>query len=433
LRTDYPKILFLDSTLHNNNGTGITLTNLFLNWPKESLFMLADKSVGELEHNCLDANLFILTNEEHDHKFPFNMFKKRITENDVKIGIEKKIARTGKSLGKGSDRTKIIAILKNKLLSLYSKMGLEYYFLRLKLSDKLNNWIEEIKPDYLYVLLSNRHSIIFAENVYHKYHIPIIIHIMDDWPATIGKTTLFPSFWNKKINSDFKRLLSYSYKRIAISQKMAIEYESRFGGDWLFFHNPAEMNRPSAQRVDSEKLKNKIKVGYFGGIGNANKATIDFFIEFMNQFPNLNLELHIFSKEKSLETVFTIYHGYIAPDQIRGFMSSCDYLLLPLSFEAELLDFEKYSMPTKLSEYLASGVPVIVIAPPAIAVTEFVQLNKCAYLIDNLDIEVFNKMFLDIYNANHKEELEMLEKAKSVALENFSMQVVHKRFESIFK
>ncbi|MBS4058265.1 MAG: glycosyltransferase [Bacteroidales bacterium] len=431
------KVLLLDTTLHKKDATGITLSNLFGSWPKESLFMIGSKEMIQLSNLEGYENTYILDDKDYYHRFPLGFFLRLLKSFSVKRNTTKSKA-TNEIISKAKTTlgSKIKSYLRHGFKKLFLSLGLDHLFFRQIISSELREWIKKSGPDYFYAVLSTRHSILFAEKVNIEFNKPLIIHIMDDWPATIGNNTIAPKYWNRKINTEFKRLLTLTEKKIAISQMMAEEYQIRFGGDWEYFHNPVVFsNWENFQKKHISLPKNILKIGYFGRIGKANEQSIKVFMDVVSScqlaFP---IEFHLYTNNitsnHSLKNVF--FHSFLDNSLMPAAISSFNFLLLPISFNYEDVIFAKHSIPTKLSEYLISGVPVIVLAPKNIALSEFVSINNCGFCIntDNVSeiIHLLNEFIADISIQNIYSN-----NGKIVALNEFEINVVGKRFNRIFE
>ena len=64
-----------------------------------------------------------------------------------------------------------------------------------------------------------------------------------------------------------------------------------------------------------------------------------------------------------------------------------DILLLPLSFEPSQKKYIMYSMPTKTAEYMASGVPILVLAPDDFSLTRYAKRDKWAMVITECHVD----------------------------------------------
>lgn len=429
------KIIFLDTVLHNHDATGITLSNLFMHWSKDDLFMIGNIDKVNLSNREGYHNTYTLSNKEICHAFPLNFIKFFYSYYKSVLTLVNPILNyTNNTIIQSTVPTNNISS-RSTFKKLFIKLGLDHLFYRYKITPKLDEWIKQTNPDYFYATLSTRHSILFAKEIINKYKRPLIIHIMDDWPTTICKETIFNKFWFNVINKEFCALLTESYARIAISKSMAEEYAKRYNNQWVYFHNPVFLDKwlPYQKKVLNSS-NTPLKIGYFGRIGIANQYSIEKFIKVISSRRlEGQLELHLYSydnnKYDNIPNVHT--HQFIHSNILPSIISNFNFLLLPLSFLSDDIQFSRFSIPTKLSEYLISGVPVILLGPKEIAVSQFVRENKCGLCIFT-DIENEIESTLSQFIFDTKKQEEYSENAKSIALKNFEVRHVNKDFQKIF-
>lgn len=425
-----PKILFLDTNLHKKEATAITLSNLFKYWPKDNLLFISEDAQIELSKADGYDNFFRLTKKEKKHVFPLNLLK--LSSNSPTEDNQSYNQKANKT----NNKINIVEIL----TYIFKKLGLNYFFFRIRITIDLINWIKETNPEYFYCVLSTRHSILFAIEIQKLFNKPLIIHIMDDWPKTIGRETYFPNYWNKRINSELIKLMQVSYKNIAISDEMAREYQNRFGGNWTYFHNLVDKSKWFGFNLNLKKndVKSKIKIGYFGRIGKANDETILQFIDIVKNNDNktTEIEFHIFTdfikssiNIENSKNVF--FHEFITAEELPEKISNFDFLLLPLSFNEEDLNFSKFSFPTKFSEYLISGVPILLIAPETSAVYKFGEKNDCAFLINKCD-KTLIELVLNVAINNKILYHKIAENGKKIAEKELDYDTMGKKFIEIF-
>ncbi len=74
-------------------------------------------------------------------------------------------------------------------------------------------------------------------------------------------------------------------------------------------------------------------------------------------------------------------------EEVPALLADSDLLLLPLDFNQTGLNYAQFSIPTKASEYMMSGTPIIVFAPAETAISKFCAENDCAYCLTNPEHE----------------------------------------------
>lgn len=79
------------------------------------------------------------------------------------------------------------------------------------------------------------------------------------------------------------------------------------------------------------------------------------------------------------------FEPWLPPDRFRERLRSADVLFLGLSFEAAAALAARTSTPARLPEYMASGTPILVHAPPGSHVAEYVRREGFGALVDRDD------------------------------------------------
>ena len=113
-------------------------------------------------------------------------------------------------------------------------------------------------------------------------------------------------------------------------------------------------------------------------------------------------------------------------NQLPLLFSSHDLLLIPLDFKSRFL---RLSMPTKVSEYMISGTPIMVFAPKDTALSEYALKYNWAYVIDNDDDAIRNAL-LDLYH-NESTRRRLGLKAKELAVSRHNATVIRSDFKSL--
>ncbi len=438
--SNYKKILFIDAALHKKDATGITLSNLFAFWPKENLFMIGPQVNIQLSQNEGYENTYVLDNKDYYHRFPLGFFLSvlKLLKKRVSVAKSKETSDINLKYVNSVDRTDKFSISSSFFL-FFQWLGLDHLIFRQVISNELREWIVKSDPDYFYAVLSTRHAIIFAEELKKEFNKPFIIHILDDWPAAIGNNAIFKNYWNKKINKEFKQLINTVSKRVAISEAMAKEFELRFSGKWDYFHNPIDINQwLPYQKKKISTHSDFIKIAYFGRIGRANEEALLRFLDAiveLNKIHSVFIQIDIYSSsilpKEYLELNFVKCHSFINHSEIPQAISSYDFLIIPLSFKEEDFIFSRLSIPTKLSEYLISGVPVIIIAPRETAVSKFAIETNSAFLINTLVTSEITAL-LSLFFSDVNMQNEVSKNARSVAIQNFSFETTNNKFNKLF-
>lgn len=432
---DLPKVLIFGQPFNNHTGGGITLSNLFMGWPKDKI------AVTYLGHGLINVTTdvcdtyYLLGSEEHKWIFPFSLIQRKF-----RSGLKTFVA-VNKSSINSIQKGLRYRFINSYFYPVLRWLGLFHIASEIKVSETLKKWLRVFNPEILYLQVSTREDIIFATNLIEFLKIPSIIHIMDDWPSTISDSGLFKDFWNRKIDGEFRRLLGKINLHMSISDAMAEEYERRYCHKFVPFHNPIETkNWESFQRKEYKIDRNYVKVLYSGRIGDKGIAfsltEVAEAIDSMNT-DGLIVRFHIQTATKTewildLLKKFksVVFNNYAEYSQIPGIFSDADILVLANDFSSAGIRYLKLSMPTKASEYMISGTPVLVYASPETAVSKFFSENDCGYCIEKQGTaEIRNGLSVLIENEELRRKLG--NNAKMVARRRFDSQNVRNDFQNL--
>lgn len=244
-----------------------------------------------------------------------------------------------------------------------------------------------------------------------------IINIVPDLPAymNVGREPFIRRILSG-INE--KRLLSlreYVDGHVLYSRHMS-DYLELKNGKWIVIegiYNSSEGN-------NAEKYLNnegKIVFMYAGGVDEAYgvKNLVEGFIKADLK----NAELHIYGSGRYTEEIKTLevrnnsvkYCGVVTPNRMKSIMHSASALVNPRPSNSI---FTKYSCPSKVIEYMGSGVPVIMTRLEGIPEDYF----QYAFTIDDSSSEGIAKALIRFSQTTEKERMECGERAREYILKN---------------
>lgn len=423
----YPKVLIVGTYFELVSGGGITMSNLFKHWEKENLAVTAERIVGA--DNTVCNNYYQLGFKENRRRFPFNLWQKKDLSGGIDLQTKQAFSPMESKSGKAQQWY-------NWFLHF---SGLYHYTRQLQLTDAFENWLQHFSPSIIYTQLSSLESIRFVALLHQKYQLPIVVHIMDDWPSTISKKGWLQFYWNKKIDRAFRVLLDKSQTLLSISEAMSEAYRKRYGKTFLPFHNPIQATRWGSQTKKDYRFEGAFVLLYAGRIGTGIEGSI---LELATaiadlQLEGLSIELHVqtSSNNRVLDKLRLLNWVKIKPpidyDALPSLFASADVLLLPNDFDPSSISFLQYSMPTKASEYMATGTPILLYAPIETALAQHALRNKWAYVVTEHNKNRLSRAIKELYsNESLRQHLGSL--AKQYALTHFDDAVVNQQFLKAF-
>jgi len=430
----YPKILIIGQYFHKRSGGGITLSNLFCGWDKNCIASAAMRIIDPDFSIC--ENYYCLGKNEIERKFPFSFMKDK---KEFKSGVLKKehVQLNQSSLaGKNAFNLGKLVKLKDDLLVFSGQLHRRR---KIVASNELLDWINEFSPDIIYSQLSSLELIRFVRDLDCRLNKPMVFHMMDDWPISITQSQkgIFRYFWKHTIDKELSLLFSKAKKLLSISESMSEEYKIRYGVEFVPYHNPIDLSDWVLPDKNYE-IKKTFTILYAGRIGTGlqnslldvasailNLKTFGLDINFDIQATNDNPVLSELSNYSFVTVKKTVDYSVLP-----RIFHEVDLLLLPNDFDAKSVSFLKYSMPTKASEYMVSGTPILVYSSPNSAVTKHALKYKWAYVVSENAVEKLESAIRKLYyNIGLRTALGTT--AKKFAIEHFNSITVREDFRNV--
>jgi glycosyltransferase involved in cell wall biosynthesis len=428
----YPRVIIFGQAFNDFSGGGITLSSLFKGWPLECLAVLSYPFMLHNSTTNICQNYYQIGIDELTWRLPFSLVKQKFSSgrlhlrNDLRAQVLKQTALPR------------YYVSSNLITPFIKWSGLVHSISSIHLSQKLKDWLADFDPEVLYLQISNRESINFARDLIDYLKIPSVIHMMDDWPSTISRRGLFKRCWHKIIDREFRVLLDKTNLHLSISEAMSEEYLTRYGKNFIPFHNSIEPDRFDIKNKVQQTENKNFRILYVGRIGTANRHSLITFAEIISRcdFHGFSVELDIFTKDydstdsrKIRRFSNVIIHKAIENNDIPDLLASYNILLLPLDFTDSGRKFSRLSMPTKAIEYMASGTPVLVFAPPETAIYRFCDRNECAHCIPSTDhLEISRSLVILFNDSEYRAKLAL--NSKRIARQLFDSAIVRQKFRS---
>lgn len=430
---EYPRVLIIGETFRLNAGGGITMTNLFKDWPVEKIRVITDR-IHETNRQT-GYVYYQLGYNEVQFPFPFNLFQKQIKSGEVKLKTINKqytstVNDTGfKHLVKQKGRHLIDTILK------YS--GLSPYFYRIKLSNNLREWILDYNPDIVYIQPFLYRVMRFGNLIYKELGIRYAIHIMDDSVSFINQSLLFRRRIQRRIEDDFRKLISNASVRMCISESMASEYELRYGRSFLSFRNPIEIEAWLPNRkTDIAVTGNELRIIYTGRLYAPTFASL---VDLCRVVDRLNkkglrvsLEVFTYDENKSfsreIEGLKGIYlRSPVHVTEIPALMQQYDIFFLCLDFDEYSLQYSQYSISTRTSEGMISSVPILMYGPATSALYKLLLITRSALVVGEREPVLLEKAVCELWH-NQILRQELSNNAYNYVMNHNNALIVRKQF-----
>jgi glycosyltransferase involved in cell wall biosynthesis len=403
---EYPKVLVIGETFHTKSGGGITISNLFKGWPKDKLAVATDR-INESELSTCEI-YYRIGFEENKQPWPF--YKIQTKENSGLVDINELLEINKLKELKGYKNvvspSKFHPSFKSFFVKFLQLFGLINYVYRLRLSKSFEKWIINYNPDILYVQ-TNRYSIIkFVNSIYSKLKIPFVVHIMDDYIITMNKPGILYFYYKKKIDSEFRNLIQNAGCSMSISPAMSEEYYKRYGKLFIPFRNPVEIEKWLPYSKTNWEVSEEFKLLYAGRMVPPNSAALEDIINAVlairKEGYKVCLNIYTLDTGTELEDRIKSFDGIdvkppVNHDKMPALLAKHDLLILPLDFNKSGIKYAQFSVSTKTSEYMISGVPVLVYADSQTALYKYANKDNWGYTVNERSIFKLTKAIKVLY------------------------------------
>lgn len=260
------------------------------------------------------------------------------------------------------------------------------------MSDEFKAWLDEYNPDIIYAQAASRSGILFCQAIEAYLKKPMIFHMMDDWPTMINSKGLFKSYWDKRTDHAFRRLLKHTTLFMTICEEMTSEYKLRYGKDSVPFHNTIDLDFWKKYQRKDYDLKKSPTILYAGRIGLGIETSLELIakaIENINAELNMSVKFTLQTPEvpgwiKNYDCV--VHNSFVPYSDLPKVFSESDFLILPYDFAPTAIKYIKLSMPTKAPEYMVTGSPILVFAPEETAIVKNASKYDWAQIITENNI-----------------------------------------------
>lgn len=430
----YPKILIIGQSFNKRSGGGVTISNLFKGWPKDRLAVASNDNLAKGLDDSVCEIYYQLGYNNKLHPFPLNIILPKINCGIIPIVKDGNTTGAPEKIKSGNYQ-----VIYKVLFALLHFFGLYNLFYKLKITPEFEQWISEYEPDVIYTQLASLELIRFVDDLEAKTKKTVAIHIMDDWPLTINKPGIFYNYWQRVIDKEFRKLLNKSAILMSICEAMSDEYKLRYQKEFIPFHNPIDIGYWKPAAAKDYSVKNKFTILYAGRIGLGIGTSVAEIAVAVNDIakdnPDIVFEIQTADTEM-LNKLVAVKENvrWVKPidySALPAKFAAVDLLLLPQDFEPESIQFLKYSFPTKVSEYMISGTPILVYGDPQTAVTKYAVKDKWAYVVSERSKVALINAIKDLYsNADLRKQLGTT--AQAIALEKEDSKIILEAFRQSF-
>jgi glycosyltransferase involved in cell wall biosynthesis len=272
--------------------------------------------------------------------------------------------------------------LKGWLLDLLWKPWAEQHFRKA---------LAELQPDVVWVI-PHGFSIAPLSNVLLKGRIPCHFSL-HDYPDTQTAVSQMGVKRCRQLANQVDRLYKHATSRDTISREMTNDLADRTGAAGNVNHAGLEHEDFNFLSAKPGAQGGSIRIAYAGTI--IAEAAFAVFVKALARARSglsrpLTLEFfgdHSYHSQSWFDSSWMIEHGNLAVDDLSRALKECTWGFMPMEISDDNPRYNRFSLPTKLVSYLASGLPVISFGHPESTVVKMSSQYRVGLCLEENNVD----------------------------------------------
>jgi len=209
-----------------------------------------------------------------------------------------------------------------------------------------------------------------------------------------------------------------------------------YGVEATVIHNPCDLSMYELRPSERAREDGEVKIIYTGDIYDAH---FDAFVNLMSAIERLrrdDIKLHAYTirtheylREHGISGP-VVLHPHAANDLMPEVQREADVLFLALAFHPPYPEAIRTAAPGKMGEYLASGTPILLHAPPDSFVSWYFRRHECGLVVDEDDAGALARGLEELLQ-NEELRRRLVANALVRAREDFSVVAVQRKFREL--
>jgi glycosyltransferase involved in cell wall biosynthesis len=273
----------------------------------------------------------------------------------------------------------------------YSAGGLDESELAPTWIDQLRRWLDDFAPELVFFQSSSAtFAFDLVEDVCASRGIPLIVETTDDYVTPSRSWSPASRLYYRGMQRAYQRAVDRAVTVVAICQKMADEYQARFGGRYEVAMNsvPFTETTPPAPLTPDRPV-----VLHFAGNLGLNRwqvlSSVGLALDELSRQYGVEGRLEIYSIDAPEPAVLEAltassrvrFCGSVDAETLRGHRAGSDILVHVESFDARNRHVTRLSVSTKIPEYLAADRTLLAVGPGDVASIEYVRDNEVGRVV----------------------------------------------------
>lgn len=269
--------------------------------------------------------------------------------------------------------------------------------------------------------------------------VPLVTHIMDDWPRRLTETSHEDA---ARVHDRVSDLFARSSRALSICDKMSVAFADRYAMPFEAFQNTADLDEWTSVRATRSFERDAVfRIVYAGSL--AEDMTLQSFCDLVEAVKALQksgrqVELEVYGAKwwkaafdkHAGDLPFVRYVGFVSREEYVSALRDADLLAMPINFDDQSLKYIRYSLANKSVDYMAAARPILVYGPVESATVEYASRAGWAKVVPNQGIQELQGAIASLIDSP-AERRALAERAFDVATRNHESGRVRERFRSL--
>lgn len=410
-KNELQRVLIVNaSAIGESSGTGVTLGNLWCDYPKENILQIRI----DCHENIFDEDYHTISTPVEFCAVPNKISIRRSVKR--KTNITNTVLMSNTCIAQKG----VKASVNDAIRGIFDSWPLKF--------SCLNERIDSFKPEVIYTCGASIRILKTALYYSKRYDIPIVLHLMDDWPGTIYTTSWASTIFRGMVLSKLKQVAQRSHRSFAISEALAKKYEQMLGVEMLPLMNPAADIATDINTHD----EGVVRFVYAGSLGiNRWKSLLDI-AKYLQDEKGGESQFDLYVPKRFLmdemvaafESYHAHLHAYVDRDELGKIYKRSDVMVYAESFDVNVAEFTKYSLSTKIPEYMGTGNAMLAYLPKSAHANDYIRDREVGF-VANTKEEL--AQVLHVILTDEQSRQEMAKRALEIDRNEHSAEVEKKK------
>ena len=307
-------------------------------------------------------------------------------------------------------------------------------------SPDLKKWVEEFKPDAIFAVLgSNLYVHKIAIRLSERYNIPMFIYFTDDYYVDSTVRGVLSLMHRRLLRKQYKISIAKAHRAYVIGEKMQRDYSQVFGKPFGILGNGIDVEKYLHLAPKKIEKRDTLIISYIGALHSNRWKTIaalgEIVKEINQKLDGNKLAIRVFSPialrtkmKKAFAAAEIEFCGPLDSAGVVKQMEQSHFLLHVESFDRKNRAFVRYSISTKISEYLSSNRMILAYGPHEVASMQLLMENGFGCCLTDLNTK--EDMVCKICEAIESYNNYDYASSKQFVLENYTKEIMTSRLET---